>query len=265
MRRAGEVLDRWGYRSALSARHSRRGVFSQVLLLNRSPRLDDLDTAAFARRRAHPATDGHQGSMLYALQRVVAALGHCDPPVRMGHNHAPIIEGADAAWTAWIERWYADLDTDPQGARHHPHQHGQGRAVAGGRAPRDHRTEPVDQTDLRGLGRRRGPDERRRLRAASRRPRRTASDAPISPRTKAHVLTCSRTFFRDCQEWEWFGRRFDPTRALAVPRSRRRADRHRPAGHRRRRVGEAAVGRAGPCEPDDLPARHRRAPTTRCR
>jgi integrase len=29
----------------------------------------------------------------------------------------------------------------------------------------------------------------------------------------------TRTFFRDCQEWEWIDRRFDPVRALAVPRS----------------------------------------------
>ena len=29
----------------------------------------------------------------------------------------------------------------------------------------------------------------------------------------------TRTFFRDCQEWEWIPRRFDPNRALAVPRS----------------------------------------------
>jgi integrase len=42
---------------------------------------------------------------------------------------------------------------------------------------------------------------------------------PISPRTKSHVLMATRTFFRDCQEWEWFPRRFDPARALAVPRS----------------------------------------------
>lgn len=42
---------------------------------------------------------------------------------------------------------------------------------------------------------------------------------PISPRTKAHNLMATRTFFRDCQEWEWIPRRFDPNRALAVPRS----------------------------------------------
>ena len=45
------------------------------LLLNRSPRLEELTTTAFDALRAHPATDVHQGSMLYALQRVVAELG----------------------------------------------------------------------------------------------------------------------------------------------------------------------------------------------
>ena len=46
-----------------------------------------------------------------------------------------------------------------------------------------------------------------------------AGRAPISPRTKAHILMATRTFFRDGQEWEWFPRRFDPSRALVVPRS----------------------------------------------
>ena len=31
----------------------------------------------------------------------------------------------------------------------------------------------------------------------------------------------TRTFFRDCQEWEWIPRRFDPARALARPAQRR--------------------------------------------
>jgi integrase len=43
--------------------------------------------------------------------------------------------------------------------------------------------------------------------------------APIAPRTKQGILTATRVFFRDCQEWEWISRRFDPTRALALPRS----------------------------------------------
>jgi len=39
------------------------------------------------------------------------------------------------------------------------------------------------------------------------------------PRTKAGLLAGARQFFRDCQEWGWIPRRFDPARALATPRS----------------------------------------------
>jgi len=46
-----------------------------------------------------------------------------------------------------------------------------------------------------------------------------AGESLFSPRTKAHNLMATRTFFRDCQEWEWIPRRFDPVRALACPRS----------------------------------------------
>ena len=105
---------RWGYRDSTGVKHRLRGALSQALLLNRSPRLDDLDTAAFAALRAHPATDGHQGSMLVALQRVAAALGYCDPPVRTGYLHAPDIEGADPAWADWIERWHATSTLTPR-------------------------------------------------------------------------------------------------------------------------------------------------------
>ncbi|CAJ63272.1 MULTISPECIES: hypothetical protein [Frankia] len=63
----------------------------QALLLNRSPALADLTTEAFDRLHAHPATGAHHHSALYALQRVVADLGHCQAPVRPGRNHAPVI------------------------------------------------------------------------------------------------------------------------------------------------------------------------------
>jgi len=43
--------------------------------------------------------------------------------------------------------------------------------------------------------------------------------APLSPRSKAHVLGALRTFLRDCHAWGWCARRFDPMRVLATPRS----------------------------------------------
>ena len=42
---------------------------------------------------------------------------------------------------------------------------------------------------------------------------------PLEAATKAGHLAVLRTFFRDLQEWEQGPRRFDPARALAVPRS----------------------------------------------
>jgi hypothetical protein len=41
----------------------------------------------------------------------------------------------------------------------------------------------------------------------------------LSPRSKASLIGAVRTFFCDLQEWEWIERRFDPRRALGIPRS----------------------------------------------
>jgi integrase len=41
----------------------------------------------------------------------------------------------------------------------------------------------------------------------------------FSPNAISSYLSDMRRFFRDCQEWEWIPRRFDPRRAFATPRS----------------------------------------------
>ena len=41
----------------------------------------------------------------------------------------------------------------------------------------------------------------------------------LAPATVAGYVGATRTFFRDCQEWGWCARRFDPSTALATPRS----------------------------------------------
>jgi integrase len=212
------TLDAWGYRIPGLAKHRLRGVLSQAFLVNRSPFLHDLSTDAFAGLREHPATSGYQLPILYALQRAVAALGHCDAPVRTGFNHAPVIEGADPTWTAWVQRWHATSTLTPKvrsivrtimakagrwlAAEHpeiiEPAQWTRGTCAAWVAA--------VDRMSV-------GDYVQRRDSLGDR------QGAPISPRTKAHILMASRTFFRDCQEWEWIPRRFDPARALAVPRS----------------------------------------------
>jgi hypothetical protein len=114
IRRAAGILDQWSYRNPLRSRHRLRGMFSQALLISRSPRLEDLTTEAFAALRAHPANSRRYSEMLYALQGAFAGLGCCDPPVRTGFNHAPGIEGTGARWAACVERWHATSALTPR-------------------------------------------------------------------------------------------------------------------------------------------------------
>ena len=48
---------------------------------------------------------------------------------------------------------------------------------------------------------------------------RRRSGGELRPRTKASLIWALRRFFFDLQEWEWIERRFDPRRALALPRT----------------------------------------------
>jgi integrase len=214
-------MQRWGYRSQTrdNGRYRLPGVLAQALLLNRSPYPEDLSTAAFERLHEHPATsERHHGKTLHALQRVVADLGHCSAPVRPGYNHAPTIEGTAPSWARWVEYWHATSPLTPQvRALIRTQMAKAGRWLA---ATYPEITEPgqwTRQTCAAWVaaidGMRIGDYVQRRDALSAR------LGAPISPRTKAHILMASRTFFRDCQEWEWVPRRFDPARALAVPRS----------------------------------------------
>jgi integrase len=218
LHQACDILDQWGYRDPLRSRHRLRGTFSQALLINHSPRLEDLTTAAFAALRAHPASTGQHGEMLYVLQRAVAALEYCDPPARTGRNNAPGIDGTSAQWAEWVERWHATSPLTPRvRATVRTIMAKAGRWLA---AEYPQITEPgqwtrqtcaawVAAVDRMAVG----DYVQRRDHVQAR------AGKPISPRTKSHVLMATRMFFRDCQEWEWLPRRFDPGRALALPRS----------------------------------------------
>ena len=218
MRQAGQILHGWGYRGVLTGSSRWRGMLSQTLLINRSPRLEDLTTEAFARLRAHPANADVHGQMLYALQRAVAALGHCAPPVRSTNNTMTVIEGAHPSWTSWVEKWHATSPLTPKVRdiiRTLMAKAGRWLAIA-----HPGITEPSQWTRqtcaswVAAVDRMAVGDYVQRRDALGGR-----TGKPIAPRTKAHMLMASRTFFRDCHEWEWFPRTFDPTRALAVPRS----------------------------------------------
>ncbi|WP_229882595.1 tyrosine-type recombinase/integrase, partial [Streptomyces alanosinicus] len=214
------VADRWGYRSQNreDGRYRLPGVLAQALLINRSPRIEDLTTEAFARLHAHPATSTRYSAGFFALQKIVADLGHCQTPVRPGFNHAPTLAGVPEPWSSYLQRWY---DTSPLTvnvrnnirtnmaktgrwlAAEHP------QAVDPAHWTRTTCANWVAAVDKMAVG-----DYVQRTDHLHER-----LGDPIAPRTKSHILMGTRMFLRDLQEWEWIPRRFDPARALAVPRT----------------------------------------------
>ncbi|MGF6889579.1 hypothetical protein ABIA39_009044 [Nocardia sp. GAS34] len=190
------VLNTWGYRVANPSDDRLSSVVCLVLLLNPSPRLEDLTTAAFDQLRTHPAVARCHGGTLHAFQRATAALGHCDPPSLAKHGSMPAIEGTHQQWVNWIERWYATSTLTPKvrgtfrGAM----------AKAGRWLAAEHPeiTEPgqwtrqtcaawVAAVDRLSVG-----DYVQRTVGLSKR-----SGKPLSPRTKAVYLTATRTV-RNC-------------------------------------------------------------------
>ncbi|MFF3159216.1 tyrosine-type recombinase/integrase [Streptomyces sp. NPDC057910] len=213
------TLQGWGYHPSNGAFGQFRTVLVQIMLLNRSPLLQDMTTDAMLRARESPAISPRsRRGQLHGVHRAIAALGHCGPPPKPVHAVMPDLEGVPEPWAAAVERWHDTSTLTPK-------VRGMFRSVmakAGRWLAAEHPdvVEPAQWTretcaawvaalDRMTIGeyiqRRAGVDKR--------------GGEPLSPRTKAGYLTATRTFFRDCQEWEWIPRRFDPVRALATPRS----------------------------------------------
>ena len=214
------VADRWGYRSQNreDGRYRLPGVLAQALLINRSSRLEDLTTEAFARLQAHPATGTRYSSGYYALQKIVTDLGYCKAPVRPGFNHAPGLAGVPEPWAGYLQRWY-DTSTLTTAVRRNTRTNmaKAGRWLA---AECPDAVDPAQWTrgtcaawiaavDKLTVGAYVQRTDHLHDRLGD----------PILPRTKSHILMGTRMFLRDLQEWEWIPRRFDPSRSLAVPRS----------------------------------------------
>ena len=209
-------LEGWGYRRA-GTDERLRTVVVQALLVNRSARLEDLTTEALQRLFSDPRM-GWRRSTFHSIHRAVAALGFAEPPAAPHKGRPMTVQGAPADWMAWVERWNDTSTLTPVVRRTH-----RGILAMAGRwmtAEQPAITSPVDWTretcaawvarvTRAGIG-----DYAQRKVALTERIGRR-----LAPATVAGYIAAIRTFFRDCQEWGWCARRFDPSSALATPRS----------------------------------------------
>jgi len=107
-----EVLAGWGYRLGGQEDKLLPTVVCQLLLLNRSPDLEDVSSELFQRvRHGHLLPEWHS-SVLHAGQRAAASLGLCEAPTA-GSRRTPAT-GMTPGWAEWVERWYATSTLAPR-------------------------------------------------------------------------------------------------------------------------------------------------------
>lgn len=196
------------------------GAVTRLLLLAGRPELEALTVELLeeAHSQASPASELR---VAYPrLRRGLYEMGLFPQAtsVRPGTRVRGTLTGIDPIWAEWCLRWRNTSTLAPRSkkdiyhivlrvgrwlARCHPEV----------RSPddwtRDVALEYVSAVDKLTVGEFSAPNPGRAPRHGE----------PISARTKDHLLTTLRIFFRDCQEWGWTARRFAPGRALATPRA----------------------------------------------
>lgn len=220
---SSELL-RWGWGAGRAKIYLAKTV-CELLLLNRSPRLQDLSLDVLERAR--------QGNMarylktnLPVVSRSLASLGYLPHPLppaaKKGHRFGDpeTLAGVSAQWVSWCRRWYETSTLTPTTRRGTFYQLLRvGRWLAE-RHPdvlgpeqwtRDIAIEYVAAVDRMTVGEWAGAET---MYAGK-------FGLPLSARARSLHLYAIRTFFVDGQEWGWFPRRFDARRYLATPRSLR--------------------------------------------
>jgi integrase len=210
------VLRAWGYQRPTAGPGFPR-IVSEALLANASPRLSDLTPAVLDALRAAPDLTVGDHSLLHQLQRGLAALGLAASPGVTG-GIAPPVEGVSAIWQEWVTRWEATSVLTRRGRRHvRTCLLKVGRWLAATHPEGDDParwTRDLCAAYVAAVERMRVGEHVQRAKGLEAR-----LGQPLAARSKEAYLGALRQFFRDCQEWGWFPRRFDPSRALATPRS----------------------------------------------
>jgi len=217
-----DELLRWGYGTDRAKRHL-ANTLCELLLLNRSPRLEDLTLEVLEQAR-QASIARYLKTNLPLLSRALVSLGYLPHPLplavkdgeRFGNHDA--LADVPSEWLTWCQRWHETSTLSPGTrisiyyqwlkvgrwlAKNHPE------ATVPANWTRELAVEYVAAVDRMAVGEWAQADKMHPSELGK----------PFSARAKAHQLNAIRTFFVDGQEWGWFPRRFDVRRCLATPRS----------------------------------------------
>jgi integrase len=218
--RADAAAAALGYRASESSDACRlHSAACEALLLARSPNLEALSGPLLDRLRSASTLKPRKRADIYRLHRALASVGLVAPSTWEQSRPLAGGEGVATAWTLSVDRWYDTSTLAPFSRRclrsvllqvgrwlavDHPHIQSPGDWSA------QHCATFLAHVDRWCVG---DHTSCSASLVASR------VGQPLRPRAKAHRIHAVRQFFRDCQEWEWIPRRFDPARSLSTPRN----------------------------------------------
>jgi integrase len=215
--------------ATLLQRPNLQGALYDLMLLTSSPVLDDLAERGEllvwmrARERNNARRYGvEQLTRTLVEMGVMARMPFATRPSReewLDRSQAGEID-VPRAWLAWTRRWF-ETSTLSQSSRQHTYY----ALIKAGRwlhAEHPDRADPASWDRelaadwVAAVNQLKVGEFSKSLNANAMRAR---YGEMLSPRSKASLIGAVRTFFCDLQEWEWIERRFDPRRALTIPRS----------------------------------------------
>ncbi len=216
------LLATWGYASSEGV--AVRSALCELMLRNQDPALAAMTAARLEQFRQQ--TTVVRRSHVLQISKALAQLGFMEQPLGIAQpDVAPNAEqrivqerAIHPEWLGWASRWERTSTLTASTRRsnrialckagrwlqaHHPeihHPEQWDRDLAARYVAAVDRMRVLDYASPDGKGKRR-------------------QGQPLSARTKHAYLGALRVFFRDCQEWGWISRRFDPARVFATPRS----------------------------------------------
>lgn len=225
-----EGVRRWG--SVQLHNGALESVVRELLLRNRSPYLEDLTLTFLLDQLQHAPFPAFEGAVitlshaLMGLELLPRALSRRLLHPDRKRYPAPLLEEGTVtvapAWLQACQRW-CQVSTLSHNTRHQYYrallqvgrwltqQHPE--ALEPGAWTREFAAIFVAFVDHMRVGEWAEPGQEKKIANQER------IGQPLTPRAKVHVIAAVRTFFLDCQNWEWIARRFDPHRCLSTPRS----------------------------------------------
>jgi integrase len=230
LQRSSNGVHQWGSEHRTDA--ALNSVVREMLLLNRSPYLEDLTFDFLLTQLKRVSTRSSQTAVI-TLSRALMGLGLFNRALSRQYLNAGdsryrsklLEDGTSTVAVEWVQhcqRWYATstlsqktrstyyrllLQVGRWLTQKHPEK------INPGSWTREFAATFVAFVDQMRIGEWAEPENVWKI------PDQHRVGQPVGPRFKAHIISATRAFFRDCQEWEWISRRFDPHRCLAVPHS----------------------------------------------